>query len=95
MICTLAHQIKYLHVRKLILLFINNIYFTFCIQKCRGDSYRQNYTKMFLLCLKRKDSEVFKSSSCKKLLPSVHVTGTTCFDEYFFLHVITGTHNFS
>ena len=49
---------------------------------------------MFLLCLKRKDSEVFKSSSCKKLLPSVHVTGTTCFDEYFFLHVITGTHNF-
>ena len=52
-ICILVHQTKYQHVRKLILLLINNIFWLFHVYKCKGDSHRPNYTKMFLLCLKR------------------------------------------
>ena len=75
LIYTLAHQNKYLHARKLILLLINNIYVEFSCLEMQNldfsclDSYRPKYAKMFLLCLKRKDSQVLKSCSCKSFYP--------------------------
>ena len=42
----------------------------------------------------QKDSQTFKSCSCKKFFPSVYVIGATCFNECFLLHVIIGTPHF-
>ena len=36
---------------------------------------------MFLLSLKRKNSQIFKGNSCKNFFSSVYVIGTTCFDK--------------
>ena len=66
-IYTLGHQTKYLHVRKLISLFITNIYLAFSCLEMYRRVIQTKVTKMFLLCLKRKDSQTFKKSSCKKL----------------------------
>ena len=55
----------------------------------------QSILQCFFLSLKRKDSQTFKRSRRKKIFSSVYVIGTTCFDECFLLHVITGKHHFS
>ena len=50
---------------------------------------------MFLLFLKRKETTFKKVVGANNFLFSAYVTGATCFDECFLLHVITGTHQFS
>ena len=37
----------------------------------------------FLLCLKRKVLQIFKSISSKKVFPSVYIIDKTCFGKYF------------
>ena len=48
----------------------------------------------FLLCLKRNILQTLKSSSFKKVFPSVYIMDTTCFDGCFLFRVITGRHSF-
>ena len=50
----------------------------------------QSKLQSFSFCLKRNVSQTFKISSCKK----VYIIYTTCFDECFLFHVITGRHYF-
>ena len=55
----------------------------------------QSIPQNVLLCLKRNNSRIFKSSSCKQTFsPACNVIGATCFDECFLLSVITGRHCF-
>ena len=46
---------------------------------------------MFLLSLKRKDSQTFKKNvAAKNFLSNVRIIGTTFFDECLLLQVVTG-----
>ena len=53
----------------------------------------QSIPRVFLLCLKRNDSQTCKRGSCN--FSSVYVIGATCFDECFSFYVITKRHYFS
>ena len=54
-----------------------------------------NNIYLVFFCLEmQKDSQTFKSCSCKKFFPSVYVIGATCFNECFLLHVIIETPHF-
>ena len=55
----------------------------------------QAYYKLFLLFLKRNNSQTFKSiATAKNLFSSVYVIGTACFDKLFLFHVTTGRQYF-
>ena len=57
-----------------------------CFSKFEDDSYSQSILHIFLLCLKRNDSNTFKISNRKKtLFSSVYNIVTTCFDKSFFI----------
>ena len=74
--------------RKLNLFPINNIYLIVSYLEI------QSTLHFFLLCLKRNGSQTVKSTSCEKFSSSAYVTNTTCFDECFLFHVMTGRHYF-
>ena len=52
----------------------------------------QSILQVFLLCLKRNDSQTFKSNNCTKNVCSVCML--TFFNKCFLLHVISGRHCF-
>ena len=54
----------------------------------------QSTLQVFFLCIKRNDSQTFKSSSRKKLFVRVHVIDTTCYNECFLFYLITESHCF-
>ena len=66
-IYTSANQTKCLHLRKLVFLFINNCLFGRLCSRNVKKTYRPKYTKMFLLFLKRKETNIQKSGRCKQL----------------------------
>ena len=79
---------------KLKLLLKNSIYLIFSsLEILRRLIQTKLYHEFFLLCLKRNVSLTFRSSSCQKLISSVYVIGTACFDEFFLFHVIIGRHH--
>lgn len=62
---------------------------------------RPKCTTRFLICLKRNNSQNFKSSNCKKCFSPLcmsktvtYVIGTTCFDKCCLFHVKTRRHSF-
>ena len=48
----------------------------------------------FLFCLKRKTHKPSNVAVAKNFFPNVYTIGTTCFNECFSLHVMTGRHYF-
>ena len=84
---TLAHQTKYLHIEftsyKQCLLI-----WSFLLWKTKEDSNRPKCTTNFLYCLKRSNSQPFKSSNWKLFLQCVN-NYTTCFEKCFLFHVIS------
>ena len=49
-----------------------------------------------LVCLKRNNSQIFKSiAGAKNIFSGAHVVGTTCFNKYFLFLVITRQHFFN
>ena len=43
--------------------------------------------RVSLLCLKRNNSQTFKSTGCRKLFSSVHVTGVTCIYNLLYIQL--------
>ena len=91
---TLPHQTKYLHIKSLILSLTSSMYFTFLpLETPKKNQTDQSIPRVFLLCLKRNDSQTIKSGSCKKILFSnVYAIAITCFHECFLFYVIDGRH---
>ena len=54
----------------------------------------QSILQTFLLCQKKNVSQIFKKAAAKKSFSSMYINDTTCFDECFLFHVITGGHYF-
>ena len=54
----------------------------------------QSILQTFLLCQKRNVYKPLKVAAAKKSFASVYIIDTTCFDECFLFHTITGRHNF-
>ena len=52
------------------------------------------YYKLCYSVWKETSHKPLKSSRRKKSFPSVYIIDTSCFDEYFLFHVITGKHYF-
>ena len=87
----MAHQTNYVHegnkfnAHKQYLL---GLLFSGYLKKTHTD---RSALYVFLICLKRNNSETFKSiATAKNLFSSVYVIGTTFFDKCFLFLVITG-----
>ena len=52
------------------------------------------YHKSFYSVIKETLLNPLKVAAAKKYFPSVYISDTTCFNEYFLFHVITGRHYF-
>ena len=86
---TLWH-IKLSKYREINLLVINSIYLVFFSREVQRIFIQTKVYHKFIYCLKRNDSQTFKSiATAKKLFSSVYVLGTTCFDKLFLFHVTT------
>ena len=67
------------------------------LYKCTGDSCRSKYNTHFSIFDSVWKEEIHKPSkiaAAKNFFSSVYVTGTTDFDEWFLLNVITWKHYF-
>ena len=77
--------------RKLKLLLLNLLFiWPFLLYKCNGDSFKQNILPRFYSLWKERTHKASSESNAKDFFSSVHVIGTSCFDERFLLHVING-----
>ena len=91
-ICTLAHQTTY---GKLNFPPINSIYFIFLYLEMRRRLIQiKAYYKLFYSIWKETSHKPLKVAAAKKYFPSVYITDTTCFNECFLFHMITGRHYF-
>ena len=81
---TLWH-IKLSKYRKINSLLINSIYLIISSLEVQKKTHTdQSIPQVFLLCLKRNDSQPFKTiPTTKNLFSSGYVIGTTCFDKMF------------
>ena len=84
---------NYLHVEKKNLRLINSIFWSSLENE--EDWYRPKYTTIFLLSLKRNNSQTFKTMvTAIKVFSIISAIGTTCFDIYSLFRMITGRHCF-
>ena len=62
---------KHLHVKGYVCFSLAVYAWSFLLQKCKEDSSHteQSILQVFSLCLEGNDSQVFKCSSCEKLIP--------------------------
>ena len=73
------------------MLLINSICLVVSSPKCKEDSYRPKYTTSFFYSVSKETThKTSKVAATKNFSSSVYVVDTTCFDECFLFHLITG-----
>ena len=83
------------YIWKTNLLPINSIYLLFPSQKMQKRLIKTKvYCKLFCSVWKGMSHKPLKVAAAKKSFPSVFIIDTTCYDECFLFHVITGRHHF-
>ena len=66
----------------------------YLLWKFKEDSSDHSILQVFVLCLKRNDTQTCKSSYCKKSCLQYYFIDTACFDKCILCHVMTGRHVF-